>query len=474
MTYYRRRRYIGKRKFDNLAREDRDYIQTFIPRRMDLIPDAVRFKSRWFYTQEMVLTQNFFPHPIWRTINMEQLTRRYYARTRMGDGSVESAAAAGTMPALLDVQQEHPNSHWSLEAPLGVEGEAMSYFASRYKLAMNNGSKATLAVSVRTNLQAVVSTSSGTERLGIPIDCWFGSPASVNELVALNSRWAPIIPYLNEQTVSASSSDMAAPIHWQNSALNATNYWGSSSPVAVGAACTQTTAPWAYNALTRPDEAARPNLRWLFQQTAEEAPRNYKHVCLYAVGPQDINRGLPHSADFSAVYNPVAYYGQAIKSEIAQLSLANQFDPRTFLDMLRLYKVSTSNQTTYTHHEHNVTTGATTSSSPTITSPPINQNFTATTNNLAAYTPNSNSDFATYTVGGVAKHLWVVLVPRVMAGNPDWSWTWPGQPFAENDMDAASGALYGGLRFVFGMKCTHYVTFTDKRDTQEIHDVIPA
>lgn len=459
---YRRRR-IYKRKFRRLEDEGKDYIVRLDPRTMDLVPDAVVVKLTGYYSEDLLLHTDNFPLPIYRTVCLDSLRRRFFTRHLMNDGTI----------AANEVQQRYPNNHYSVDHPLGWEFPFLAQLAKKYSRAQVNGAKASIGVRVTSNVRSVLdANTSDNGNRGMPIDCWFGSPANPRELLAVSQYWSPVREYLNESYADVDTNGATGLVprqEMQDSTMWATKLYGQTNAIQPS---THVYSPGPYY---RPasNTATRPNLRWLFQQTSEESPTNYKHVLINVKAPED-NAGR-NSADFTAVYNPKAYWGSFIKEEAVHQSLDYRVPPEEHLEAIKDRIISATTATNYQLRNH-VINGA--SVDPTATNETLNAvgslDVTSVTwpNSFRTTLPAGYGNG--YRYDQLEKHLWILLVPRGIDPDPNASYAWPAMSATpSNDFDNLVVGLQKGINFRFGIKHKVYLVLHTRRDSEDFNDVVP-
>lgn len=466
MAYFRRKR-IGKRKFRALERDSGERIESFIPRRMDLVPDAVRCALPIYYTEDLTLFTAHFPFPIYRTVNLMKFAYHWYRRVMMDDGS----------PATGAFQQRFPNNHWSVDHPFGVQAEGLPYLASKYQNCLLNGSKATIGVTVRMRADPLLSVTGGAQATnpGIPIDCWLGSPASPKEMRALQSYWAPI-RYLQEMDESVETMTNAVIRQFHDGSWWAKSLYGSSRQlVAPGDLDTAAEMPWAVHSNLMPEsggQPSRPELRWLMQQTTEEGPNRFKHSILFPSAPGR-KPTYKNSASMKAVYNPQAYWGSFIKEErVIEPDLEDKVDPRDFMDALKLYELSSSTAGSILTETWSTDDGTEAQSTSDIAVIPEGIEVISAANSMfdLGHVTEADGEGGGLRMDQIMPHLWLILIPRNTTDDPDTSWTWPST--AVDDLDGSESERRLGLQLTFGVKQKFYMIFMNRRDSEDMNDVL--
>lgn len=469
MAFYRRRA-IGKRKFRALERDAGERVVTFIPRRMDLVPEAVKCALPLYYSEEMCLFNRRFPLPIYRTINLMRFDWHWFRRIMFSTGGVDPG----------EFLQRFPNNHWSVDHPFGVSAVGLPYLASKYQHCVLNGSKATIAVAVRMRFEGTMplDTVAGEPgHPGIPIDCWLGSPASPAEVLALRAFWQGI-RFLQEMDENTDTSQTFTQRQFNDEKFYAKNLYGSSNQLDNPTDLDSLTEmPWGAVPILRPGngsttDPARPSLRWLMQQTVEEGPNRFRHKILFPKSPAS-GKLYGHSAEMKAVYNPQAYWGSFIKTErIVEADLEDKVDPQDHMDAIKLYELNLDTQSNVPGEAWSTAVDSAPSSNPVTIdelSPPTN---VIATNTL--FTPSvateANGEGGGYAYNQLMPHLWVYLQPHNTTDSPNVSWAWP--EFPTDDLDATELYRRQGLTFTFGVKQKFYMIFTNRRDTEDMNDVL--
>lgn len=476
MAYFKRRRF-GRRKFRDLERVQEPRIITFIPRRMDLIPDGVRVKLPMYHTEDLTLFTSRFPLPIFRTMNLQKFDNQFWRRIMYRGASVDSG----------ELQQRFPNNHWSVDRPFGNAAEALSYLAAKYKTAILNGSKGSIGVSVHTYVDPLA-PSGDVENPGpgIPIDCWLGSPETPKEALSLADYWSPAHTYLNSGSEPPDLEITWAMRQFHDADFFAKSYYGSSTLLNnTTSVDSEAEMPWGYHSTLRPlATPARPNLRWLMEQTASEKPWNFRHLVIHPNAPGR-KMSFPHSAEFSTVYNPQAYWGSFVKYErTLEDDLEDKISPQDFMDAIKTYSIMKFDATGGYENElwqadlaypaSNPTITTNTLSMPTVESFPLASN--AILDDLTKATEAAGEGRG-YALGQLQKHLWVCLTPRVVSDDADASWCWPSFVSEDilnpmTDLDANIAEYRKGLTFRFGFKYKFYMILTNRVDTEDPFDVL--
>jgi hypothetical protein len=463
---YRRRRYAGKRKFRALAKEADDYVKTFIPRRMELMPDSLRIKLPIFYQQTITIMTNRFPCPIYRTVDLSGPVHRWENRHVM-DTATDDAAL---------YNQEFPNSHYSKDHPNGVSAEYLNRLSLFYSTLVSNGSKVSLTVSAAHRSQTSVSFGATQSSPGIPIDCWLGCPATVAELKAISAKWEPLRTVLSPDPTSVYSEDhldfMGTQLNY--AVWNAKRDWGTDGARTY---TTQAGSPWYFHA-TEMNAGTRPDLTYLMRELTSEAPGNYRHFMYRSQTSDSVKTDYMPRATF--VHNPYAYWQEFIKKEVTN-NTSVEVNPQEMMDAIRTFNLGVpADVTTYDNMELSSTkvNGSVTATGTSVSSGWTTSRGTITRHaGFTGYNPVDTGDAGTSTVLEVLPHAWIMLVPRVLVNVPGESWTWPLTTSYGADETEALGAysFQGCMTVTFGIRVKYYCIFTNRRNGYgTIDDIVPS
>lgn len=460
-----------------MEREAGSRVMTFIPRRMDLVPEAVRAALPLYYSEDLTLFTSHFPLPIFRTVNLMKFDYKWFRQIMFQGAGLDTG----------QFESRFPNNHWSVNHPFGVCADGLAYLASKYKQAVLNGSKATVGVTVRMYVDplvppalAGVGTGGVLPGPGIPIDCWFGSPETPREMRALASYWSPVRTYLNEGDESVDVASSYTQRQFQDETFYAKSAYGTSSiysnPTDLNS---EAEMPWGYHTNLLPVGGAtpdRPDLKWLMQQTTEEGPNRFKHRILFPSAPgRKFSYGS--SASMKAVYNPQAYWGSFIKQErVIEDDLQDKVSPQDHLDAIKAYNVAPTTEGVVVRETWDAGAGAqfpSTQGFSTI----AGQNFAVASNTLfdTIVATEANGEGGGLAYNQIMPHLWVCMFPRNTSDSIDQSWTWPAfydSSGEMTDLDAAEWQRRQGITFSFGVKQKFYLMFTDRVDAEDVNDVL--
>lgn len=434
---YRRR---FKRKFRALEKHDPYRLVTFIPRRMDLLPDAIKIKLPRFFRQEMCLVADGFPLPVMRSIPM------------WNPGSIFTSRGVVAVGPLGNDAPDFPNSHYSIENPIACTTEYLGQLSRFYRSVHVNGAKAHIDVALTSNIASAVSSTdaTGTAAPGIGVDCWIGCPQESIEWDVLEDN-IPEMAYLRSPYDLLYDSTVPTVSQWHPSvqltdtSLIAKHQWGN--PMA-----SPSTALWGAQAVN----GTRKDWTWFMKQTAQEKPWAYKHGLIYVASPEDSRSYKHNKLGFKGVYNPQLYWRRQIFEFLDEESAGDPASMQAILDDLKALNLADSGvQTDANQTSWRPDTGAV---AATTVPAPIAQQIGVTSGPWAP-TINGNYDPETLKFVNRLPHIWMMLVPRYVGSNrPDLSYTWPYYAMTDFGDDTAFSAkeAYGSIKITTVCKVKYY------------------